>query len=1787
MGLFFAPQPENKEFKVRVFPEEEKKGTETQGLPEKKTALEVGAELGIGIFKGEVSKLWNETKDNYEAAFERSAKIENSIEGRIDQDIIQEESDRIFNETGERLDLEFVNLRAEDAELPFGLFEDKIDTAKKFKQDELDTKIKKIKEKFPNFNPPTRDDIQKKVKERAKEIDQRAERLGAEAGVAGTLGQIAGDVMGGFTDPVNVGLTVATAPIGGFATLSLAKVALREAALNAGIEATEQFTFVQKRREELELPFGTDRALQATVGAAVGGAVLGGSINFAINAKAHIANLKDTFKKFTDGVPNPTSAEKGALTEIEHAIHVEETNDLAITPMGRDEHLARMDVTYAALANDTPVIRKNPTPLKKKKKRESDFVDMDLMDVSTLKVDAKTFQFKSDADAQGVKTGPESLQGIEQWDEDLAGTLHVFENKKGERFVANGHQRVGLANRLKGTDPKVQTNALVKVFKEEDGWNVDDVKVRTAGINIAQGTGTPIDAAKILRTTPDKLPPMPPKSSMFRDGSNLTKLSDEAFLAATNEVIKPTHAAAIGKLVKNKDAHVAFIDLLNKEKPETLAQAESIINDALAGPFVKEINEDLFGTEVLTQTLFKERSKVLEATTRELRKNKQLFKQLVDEEKKITSTGDNVLDSEANKRSLSGTNRVNSMLNDLAHRKGKISDALTSAAKEFRKTGDLKSATADFTDNINRAVHEGAIRRESISRPGSISDAAEEASASSVSRGTELETFSQKIDSAQSSLDTSTGKLKFGENEASVDDDIISGVGEGDTAATRKLGDVLAESESNKKFITSVEKDGIDVDRLEKEGFSDEQIVQSTDLQATIKKDLLQEGMKESEVDAISRTKLVEALQNQKEDTDRKLFNTVNVQKRFQNEFQRYQDMYGDDVRDFTEPLNSMIEHDGFTPFPSWKNRFDNVKGQAHRMFVDSLQKFETKAAGLYNPATGKVGGVVRIKEKTGLDEIVHEMFDADTKSVAAKEMAQEYRNVVDFMHRKATEVGIDMPKASDYRLPNPAHDASLLFRFGKDEWVKDAINYMDWDKMTRPKTGTKIPEAERAEVLSGVFETLVSDGKNTIKTGGSSLLDHLRTRRFLKFKDGNSYLEYSKKYTSANPFEHMVDHIDKMSRDIALAETFGPDPIATKNWMKQFVLKKAADVDIKNAGKKGFKPSLPKVKAKMNKFDAMFQRASDTGDMTENIMSNFVGGSKNILASSFLPAAVISAISDFPKAGMARRGLPLPTARMMKLYMKQINPASDADRRLATRAELVNEIVNLDTNSSARWLGEVHGPAITRRIADASMRLNLLSPHTRALKRAFALDFMGKFADDHKKGFGDLDGFTKKIFERNNITEKDWNLFRSTQVNKLDKEFLEGNFKDTNGFLMPADLRERKDVNPELANSVADKFMHMINNQKNLGIVDESIRSQTFFAGTAARGSFSGILASSAGFLKSFPTTITRQIARETQSTKGIGNKMVFGASMIGGMTIAGGLSEQIAAIAKGRDPESVRTPDFWKKAFLRGGSGGAFDILFEGLNRFGGGLGKEISGPHLQLGTDLANLTMGNAAEALEGKKKVAERVKAISVKDVDQEDLNTFLKKEFKDKEIRILEGKKGALDVRVPGISSKQVSDLIKDKFNVSPRRRTLKEEEFEAFGIDPSKITVGGVPGEITEADKDTNILREAAKFAQRYSPSASGPYSSLVFSRMISDQLLQAADKKNTEKGWARDAQERFKETGQKYWWPKGSKKPLRSPDFGAMFKTPEQLQEEKGFEFKGRGRPKKKKRNRTGGKKE
>jgi len=654
------------------------------------------------------------------------------------------------------------------------------------------------------------------------------------------------------------------------------------------------------------------------------------------------------------------------------------------------------------------------------------------------------------------------------------------------------------------------------------------------------------------------------------------------------------------------------------------------------------------------------------------------------------------------------------------------------------------------------------------------------------------------------------------------------------------------------------------------------------------------------------------------------------------------------------EALISLLERDGSgrSPYSNVVSRQAALRGMAHAMMDDVITSLKKSAV---------LGRTTRAARATSTN-MVRELFGEATGDAAAQGLAKAWTNSADFLRKAFNAAGGDIPELATWGLPQ-VHNNAAVRRAGREEWKRIVLPLLDRDETVSFQTGAKFTQAELDEVLDEVWETIATEGFSKVKETaaggrGKSLARRRVDHRFLHFKDADSWLRYSDAFGDADPFTTMMNHVDGMSRDVALLETLGPNPNHTVSFLKTQLEKRAKKAD----AAAGTDKASQRLTSKLNTFDELYDAITGRSyaPVNERIARTF-SGLGNMLTAAYLGSTSLLALmtdSNFTRITKRMAGMPVFRSAMART-LKMV-AAKKTTKAQAVRLGLIAENWSSVAYGQARYAHDVLGGKVSEAIAHTAMNVSLLSPFTQAGRWAFGMEFMGFLADNVKTPYKALSRPLRDTLDRYGVTAKDWSKMRSVKLyeHKGAKFFRPDEMLDTN--------RE-----------LAFKVLEMVQGMTNLAVPVSSLRARTALVGGTKAGTLVGEVARSFAMFKNFPVTFYLNNVKAALYQKGPLNKAAIAGDLLITSTAMAVLANQLREISKGRDPMDMTMPEVWGKGLLTGGGLGIYgDFLFEDLNRFGGGMTETIAGPRASFLNDLRNLTIGNAAELVRGEKTNAAR-------------------------------------------------------------------------------------------------------------------------------------------------------------------------------------------------------------------
>src|SRR5579859_1017249 len=316
--------------------------------------------------------------------------------------------------------------------------------------------------------------------------------------------------------------------------------------------------------------------------------------------------------------------------------------------------------------------------------------------VSSIHVDAPRFQFKANVGQGGAG---EELRGVGHWDAEMAGVVLVWRDPADHKtYIVNGHNRLALAQRT-GT-AKITARYL-------DAKTAAEARVKGALVNIAEGRGDAIDAAKVFRDggfTEEALKARGVSviGKIASEGMALAKLDPHLFSLVVSGDLPAARGAVIGAGLPEHADQRALYDVIQKRDKSgnrlTNDQIGEMIRLAKAPetPQVTETQGGLFGEEEVARSLIAERAEVSDYVRKQLGSEKRLFGTVGTEAVagKLGETG-NVIKPEENAAVSAQAAQALDIYDKLSARSGPVADALGEAASAL--AGGQNAATVKQT----------------------------------------------------------------------------------------------------------------------------------------------------------------------------------------------------------------------------------------------------------------------------------------------------------------------------------------------------------------------------------------------------------------------------------------------------------------------------------------------------------------------------------------------------------------------------------------------------------------------------------------------------------------------------------------------------------------------------------------------------------------------------------------------------------------------------------------------------------------------------------------------------------------------------------------------------------------------------------------------------------------------------------------------------------------------------------------------------------------------------------
>jgi hypothetical protein len=699
----------------------------------------------------------------------------------------------------------------------------------------------------------------------------------------------------------------------------------------------------------------------------------------------------------------------------------------------------------------------------------------------------------------------------------------------------------------------------------------------------------------------------------------------------------------------------------------------------------------------------------------------------------------------------------------------------------------------------------------------------------------------------------------------------------------------------------------------------------------------------------------------------------VKAQKQGLLDMQAYGDKTG---REGFAAIRGMLADDDQAPYFSAHRRGETIQGSRMRLLYDVIQKHRRNHLG-------------QVRNKAEMDHVIDVIHGAAPKSAEAKAAVEAWQAVFEEsrlgINREGGAIGkleggyfpqkYDSKRVRDaakdtpeYRRVRKERDAAYKAKDIAKAEKLDAelidLNYrvyrdfmlphMAVEKMRNPKTDAAFDADSLEAFMRGSFEAKRTDGmagQGQSDGGGSgaSLIDHYSQHRSFVFKDGPAWRAVAARFGDPDSFNVGIAQINSMARDQALLQRFGPNPEMTFRYLMD-----RAERRLVQSGADGEK-ALFMGKGQRVRAQELWDVVTGKLDQpVEGAILKYVGrplqGARNIITSAYLGSSNITALSDFNTTRMARgmAGLPFWSSAVTGM-LRQLNPLSDADRRLAVELGAGARNATQSMLGLNRYFGEQNQVGWSSIVADETLRLSGNNALTEGGQRDFHNTFLWTLGREKDVGFDKLPEPTRETFVRYGLDADDWDVMRAAEPR------VESGVFGSRTFVDPYAITNM---------SVRDRLLDMVGAETDKAIQMSTPQMRALMS-FGQKGTVPGEVGANMLQLKTFTASIL-QTHINRMIALGPKRGAAYAANFLIGMTLMGALVIQLKEIANRRDPRPMDNLEFWGDALLSGGGLGIVgDFIGSVFSDRDASQSGFFLGPVVGAGIDVVDQTFGKATD------------------------------------------------------------------------------------------------------------------------------------------------------------------------------------------------------------------------------
>ena len=487
------------------------------------------------------------------------------------------------------------------------------------------------------------------------------------------------------------------------------------------------------------------------------------------------------------------------------------------------------------------------------------------------------------------------------------------------------------------------------------------------------------------------------------------------------------------------------------------------------------------------------------------------------------------------------------------------------------------------------------------------------------------------------------------------------------------------------------------------------------------------------------------------------------------------------------------------------------------------------------------------IQSRAFQKDLVKELYPFDGTMKTNNEIAFKMaKSIVEAKQRIIVELnraGVAVRYRADH-VATQWHDPYKLSKAGKDQWIRDVMGMLDWEK-TKLKNvpdkhlspGIVVPGHKMTpeEYLSKVFDgrTKAAEAYDTSKFRmGESVGEQFEHGRELIFKDSDNWVRYNELYGHESPIHAIFNDLEIQSNRAILMDFMGPNPHeAFEEIVGDIKTKmKAEGKEMSAWDENGFR----------SRFAHLTGEAFIVGKPGVAKVVNMISG-LNIL--SKLGKSPISSLVDVATSAMTLHHMGAnPFSAYSGMLKNIVRQVPESDRKYVYRMLGVGADSILGSAASRFTIHDAL-PGIMSKAVDNFFHYNGLNAWTDWAREGFSAMASMHFAKNLKTRWAKLDPKFKRVVEQYGIDETDWGKlqniggFKVTDLIKNNPELKGSNFPKeefltSDWVLQQAGISESR---------LADKISLFFVNESRIGVPEIGVGDRAMMMRTFQRGTLPG----------------------------------------------------------------------------------------------------------------------------------------------------------------------------------------------------------------------------------------------------------------------------------------------------------------------------------------------------------